>query len=39
MKRTGKPSELLGLALYLGSDASAYLTGQLISHDSGWTAC
>jgi NAD(P)-dependent dehydrogenase (short-subunit alcohol dehydrogenase family) len=39
MKRTGEPSEILGLALYLAAPASAYLTGQLITQDGGWTAC
>ncbi len=39
MKRTGEPSEILGLALYLAAPASAYLTGQLIAQDGGWTAC
>jgi gluconate 5-dehydrogenase len=39
MQRTGAPSEILGLALYLASPASAYLTGQLIAQDGGWTAC
>ena len=35
----GEPSEILGLALYLAAPASAYLTGQLIAQDGGWTAC
>jgi NAD(P)-dependent dehydrogenase (short-subunit alcohol dehydrogenase family) len=39
MKRTGQPSEILGLALYLAAPASSYLTGQLIAQDGGWTAC
>ena len=40
MKRTGEPSErFFGLALYLAAPASAYLTGQLIAQDGGWTAC
>jgi NAD(P)-dependent dehydrogenase (short-subunit alcohol dehydrogenase family) len=39
MKRTGEPSEILGLALYLAAPASAYLTGQVITQDGGWTAC
>jgi NAD(P)-dependent dehydrogenase (short-subunit alcohol dehydrogenase family) len=39
MKRTGEPSEILGLALYLAAPASSYLTGQLITQDGGWTAC
>jgi NAD(P)-dependent dehydrogenase (short-subunit alcohol dehydrogenase family) len=39
MKRTGEPSEIFGLALYLAAPASSYLTGQLITQDGGWTAC
>jgi NAD(P)-dependent dehydrogenase (short-subunit alcohol dehydrogenase family) len=39
MKRTGEPAEILGLALYLASPASRYVTGQLITQDGGWTAC
>lgn len=39
MKRRGDASEILGLALYLASPASAYLTGQTITQDGGWTAC
>jgi NAD(P)-dependent dehydrogenase (short-subunit alcohol dehydrogenase family) len=39
MKRTGEPAEILGLALYLASPASQYVTGQLITQDGGWTAC
>ena len=39
MKRTGEPSEILGLALYLASPASSYMTGQLIAQDGGWTSC
>lgn len=38
MGRRGKPEELQGLVVYLASDASSYLTGQLIVHDGGWTA-
>ena len=38
MKREGAPEELSGLAVYLASDASTYLTGQTIAHDGGWTA-
>lgn len=39
MGRTGEPSELLGLALYLAAPASRYVTGQLVAQDGGWTAC
>lgn len=38
MGRTGEPSEILGLALYLAAPASRYVTGQLIAQDGGWTA-
>jgi NAD(P)-dependent dehydrogenase (short-subunit alcohol dehydrogenase family) len=38
LRRTGRPNELGGLMLYLACDASAFLTGQVISHDGGWTA-
>lgn len=36
--RTGTPEELAALCLYLASDASAFMTGQVIAHDGGWTA-
>ncbi|MGD9923764.1 MAG: SDR family NAD(P)-dependent oxidoreductase [Pseudorhodoplanes sp.] len=38
MGRRGAPKELQGLVIYLASDASRYVTGQLIAHDGGWTA-
>jgi NAD(P)-dependent dehydrogenase (short-subunit alcohol dehydrogenase family) len=36
--RIGEPEEIVGTALYLASDASAYLTGQLITLDGGGAA-
>jgi NAD(P)-dependent dehydrogenase (short-subunit alcohol dehydrogenase family) len=36
MKHRGKPDDLVGLVVYLASDASHYLTGQVIAHDGGW---
>ncbi|HXQ52648.1 MAG TPA: SDR family oxidoreductase [Stellaceae bacterium] len=38
MGRRGSPDELQGLAIYLASDASRYVTGQVFAHDGGWTA-
>ncbi len=37
MRRTGDPKELQGLMLYLASDASSYVTGQIIAVDGGFT--
>ena len=37
MRRTGEPKELRGLLLYLASDASSFVTGQVIASDGGWT--
>ena len=37
MHRVGMPDDIKGLALFLSSPASAYLTGQQISIDGGWT--
>lgn len=36
--RRGKPEELQGLVVYLASDASGYVTGQVFVHDGGWVA-
>ncbi|QUY48542.1 SDR family oxidoreductase [Serratia plymuthica] len=37
-KRWGKPEELIGTAVYLASDASNYVNGQIIYVDGGWLA-
>lgn len=37
MHRVGFPEDIEGLALFLASPASAYLTGQQITIDGGWT--
>jgi gluconate 5-dehydrogenase len=37
--RWGKPEELVGCAIFLASEASAYVNGQLFVVDGGWTAC
>jgi len=37
LKRTGHPSELSGLLIYLATEASSYMTGQTLSIDGGWT--
>ena len=36
--RVGKPHELKGIMVYLGSDSSSYVTGTNIMIDGGWTA-
>jgi NAD(P)-dependent dehydrogenase (short-subunit alcohol dehydrogenase family) len=38
MRRRGRVEELQGLVLFLASDASSYVTGQIIASDGGWTA-
>jgi NAD(P)-dependent dehydrogenase (short-subunit alcohol dehydrogenase family) len=38
MGRLGNPSEMKGLAVYLASDASSYVTGQTFVQDGGFSA-
>jgi NAD(P)-dependent dehydrogenase (short-subunit alcohol dehydrogenase family) len=37
MQRTGEPQEMIGPALFLASDESSYVTGQLFYVDGGWS--
>lgn len=38
MKRMGNPDDIAPLCLFLLSDGSKYITGQIIAADGGWTA-
>jgi NAD(P)-dependent dehydrogenase (short-subunit alcohol dehydrogenase family) len=38
MGHRGTPEDLTGLAIYLASSASSYVTGQIFAHDGGLTA-
>ena len=37
MGRLAQPAEIAGIACFLASDAAAYITGQVIIADGGWT--
>jgi len=37
VQRLGQPSETAELALFLASDASSFIAGQIISNDGGWS--
>ena len=38
LKRTGKPIDIAGGAVFLASDASSYITGQELVIDGGWSS-
>jgi NAD(P)-dependent dehydrogenase (short-subunit alcohol dehydrogenase family) len=39
MKRIGRPEDMAGIAIYLASRASAYVTGAIIPVDGGIATC
>jgi NAD(P)-dependent dehydrogenase (short-subunit alcohol dehydrogenase family) len=38
MKRFGTPEDLIGATVFLASEASSYITGELLMIDGGWSA-
>jgi NAD(P)-dependent dehydrogenase (short-subunit alcohol dehydrogenase family) len=36
--RLGNPTEVVGAAIYLASDAASYVTGHILEIDGGWSA-
>ena len=37
LKRVGQPDDVAGCAVFLGSDAAAYVTGAVLTVDGGWS--
>jgi 3-oxoacyl-[acyl-carrier protein] reductase len=37
LRRMGRPEEIAQTALFLASDGAAYMTGQTLQFDGGWS--
>jgi NAD(P)-dependent dehydrogenase (short-subunit alcohol dehydrogenase family) len=37
LRRVGQPADVAGCAVFLASDESAYVTGEVLTVDGGWS--
>jgi NAD(P)-dependent dehydrogenase (short-subunit alcohol dehydrogenase family) len=39
LRRIGRPDDIAGMAIFLSSKASAYITGSVLTLDGGFSGC